>query len=118
VQFTETRWHSGVVVSFRRVETAKVFRQDSTEVSLKAHTDTHCRRLFVDARRKVPLYVWLLFGGPIVMDHVRGGLIVGRQAGEGTMRMRVAAHQSRIAILVQQLRCVYGLLSPSPHTSK
>ncbi|KAN0134348.1 hypothetical protein V8E53_007846 [Lactarius tabidus] len=63
----------------------------------------------------VPLYALLLFGGPIVVDHVRGGLIVGRQAGEGTMRMRA---WPRVAIIAQQLRCVYGLLSPSPYTSK
>jgi len=34
VQFAETRWRSGLVVSFRRVETAKVFLRDVTEVSL------------------------------------------------------------------------------------
>ena len=35
VQFAETRWRSGVVVSFRRVETTKVFLRDVTEVGLK-----------------------------------------------------------------------------------
>lgn len=34
VMFAETRWRSGIVVSFRRVETAKVFLRDVTEVSL------------------------------------------------------------------------------------
>ena len=42
VQFAEARWRSGVVVSFRRVETTKLFLRDVTEVSL--HTHTHCRR--------------------------------------------------------------------------
>ncbi|KAH9009390.1 hypothetical protein EDB84DRAFT_1571247, partial [Lactarius hengduanensis] len=55
VLFAEARWRSGVVVSFRRVETAKVFLRDVTEV---------------------PLYALLLFGGPIAVDHVRGGLTV------------------------------------------
>lgn len=50
-----------------------------------------------------------MFGGHIDVDHVRGGLTVGRRGGEGTMRMRA---WPRIAILVQQLRCVYGTLSP------
>ncbi|KAF8265784.1 P-loop containing nucleoside triphosphate hydrolase protein [Lactarius quietus] len=79
VQFAETRWRSGVVVSFRRIETTKVFLRDVTEV---------------------PLYALLLFGGPIAVDHVRGGLTVGGRA-EGTMRLRA---WPRIAILVQQLR--------------
>jgi ATP-dependent RNA helicase DHX57 len=112
VQFAETRWRSGVVVSFRRVETAKVFLRDVTEVS---HTHTRCRRLFVDARRKVPLYALLMFGGHIDVDHVRGGLTIGRRAGEGAMRMRA---WPRIAILVQQLRCVYCPLSPPFNASK
>lgn len=80
VQFAETRWRSGVVVSFRRVETTKLFLRDVTEV---------------------PLYALLMFGGPIDVNHVRGGLTVGRRGGEGTMRMRA---WPRIAILVQQLR--------------
>ena len=50
-----------------------------------------------------------MFGGHIDVDHVRGGLTVGRRGGEGTMRMRA---WPRIAILVQQLRCVYDTLSP------
>ncbi|KAH9008329.1 P-loop containing nucleoside triphosphate hydrolase protein [Lactarius hengduanensis] len=79
VLFAEARWRSGVVVSFRRVETAKVFLRDVTEV---------------------PLYALLLFGGPIAVDHVRGGLTVGGRA-EGTLRLRA---WPRIAILVQQLR--------------
>ncbi len=67
--------------------------------------------------RKVPLYALLLFGGPIVVDHVRGGLTVGGRA-EGTLRLRA---WPRIAILVQQLRCVYALpsivtLTPTPRT--
>ncbi|KAI0275281.1 P-loop containing nucleoside triphosphate hydrolase protein [Gloeopeniophorella convolvens] len=76
--FAEARWRSGVVVSFARVETAKVFLRDVTEV---------------------PLYALLLFGGHIAVDHVRGGLTVGGR--EGILRLRA---WPRIAILVQQLR--------------
>ncbi|KAI9508352.1 P-loop containing nucleoside triphosphate hydrolase protein [Russula earlei] len=80
VQFSETRWRSGMVVSFERVETAsKVFLRDVTEV---------------------PLYALLLFGGHIAIDHVSGGLTVGGRV-EGTLRLRA---WPRIAILVQQLR--------------
>ena len=104
VMFSEKRWRSGVVVSFRRVETAKVFLRDVTEVSpspppLFFFFDT----LVVDVpRAKVPLYALLLFGGHIAVDHVRGGLTVGGRA-EGMLRLRA---WPRIAILVQQLRCV------------
>ena len=52
------------------------------------------------------MYALLLFGGHIAVDHVRGGLTVGGRI-EGTLRLRA---WPRIAILVQQLRCV----SPSP----
>jgi hypothetical protein len=48
------------------------------------------------------LYALLLFGGLITVDHVRGGLTVGGRT-EGTLRLRT---WPRIAILVQQLRCV------------
>jgi hypothetical protein len=48
------------------------------------------------------LYALLLFGGHITVDHVRGGLTVGGRV-EGTLRLRA---WPRIAILVQQLRCV------------
>ena len=51
---------------------------------------------------KVPLYALLLFGGPIDVNHLRGGLTVGGRT-EGMMRLRA---WPRIAILVQQLRCV------------
>jgi len=49
---------------------------------------------------EVPLHALLLFGGPIAVDHVRGGLTVGGRT-EGTLRLHA---WPRIAILVQQLR--------------
>jgi hypothetical protein len=55
------------------------------------------------------LYALLLFGGHITVDHVRGGLTVGGRT-EGTLRLRT---WPRIAILVQQLRCVPAPL-PTP----
>lgn len=48
------------------------------------------------------MYALLLFGGLITVDHVRGGLTVGGRT-EGALRLR---SWPRIAILVQQLRCV------------
>jgi hypothetical protein len=50
------------------------------------------------------LYALLLFGGFITVDHVRGGLTVGGRT-EGALRLRT---WPRIAILVQQLRCVFA----------
>jgi len=41
VRFSETRWRSGVVVSFQRVETTKVFLRDVTEVSLPSSFIVH-----------------------------------------------------------------------------
>ncbi|KAI0059514.1 P-loop containing nucleoside triphosphate hydrolase protein [Artomyces pyxidatus] len=78
--FGESKWASGVVVSFARVETGKVFLRDVTEV---------------------PLYALLLFGGQIQVNHVAGGLTVGGR--EGVLRLKA---WPRIGILVQQLRCV------------
>ena len=57
-------------------------------------------------RSQVPLYALLLLGGHIAVDHVRGGLTVGGRV-EGTLRLRA---WPRIAILVQQLRCVSPFL--------
>lgn len=57
------------------------------------------------------MYALLLFGGLITVDHVRGGLTVGGRT-EGTLRLRT---WPRIAILVQQLRCVPVLLRPSKY---
>ena len=54
------------------------------------------------------MYALLLFGGHITVDHVRGGLTVGGRT-EGMMRLRT---WPRIAILVQQLRCVPGFPTP------
>ena len=56
------------------------------------------------------MYALLLFGGHIAVDHVRGGLTVGGRV-EGTLRLRA---WPRIAILVQQLRCVFLLLTFPP----
>jgi len=87
--FTETRWRSGIVVSFERVETAN-----------KNNNRNGNNKVYLRDVTEVPLYALLLFGGHITVDHVRGGLTVGGRT-EGTMRLRT---WPRIAILVQQLR--------------
>ncbi|KAI0041900.1 P-loop containing nucleoside triphosphate hydrolase protein [Auriscalpium vulgare] len=76
--FAERAWRSGVVVSFARVETGRVFLRDVTEV---------------------PLYALLLFGGNIHVNHIAGGLTIGGR--EGFLRLKA---WPRIGILVQQLR--------------
>ncbi|KAF8481792.1 P-loop containing nucleoside triphosphate hydrolase protein [Russula ochroleuca] len=85
--FAETRWRSGIVVSFERVQTANSSNNNKNKVYMRDVTE-------------VPLYALLLFGGHITVDHVRGGLTVGGRT-EGTLRLRA---WPRIAILVQQLR--------------
>lgn len=51
------------------------------------------------------MYALLLFGGPVSVNHVGGGLAVG--SGDGTIKLRA---WPRIGTLVNQLRCVelYG----------
>ncbi|KAI0032148.1 P-loop containing nucleoside triphosphate hydrolase protein [Vararia minispora EC-137] len=78
IVFGEAVWKSGLVASFQRVATSKVYLRDVTEV---------------------PLYALLLFGGKITVNHVGGGLTVGGR--EGMIRLKA---WPRIGILVQQLR--------------
>ncbi|KAI0320072.1 P-loop containing nucleoside triphosphate hydrolase protein [Amylostereum chailletii] len=78
VLFRESSWQSGIVVSFLRVATGKVFLRDVTEV---------------------PLYALFLFGGHISVNHIGGGLTIGGREG----RIKLKAWP-RIGILVQQLR--------------
>ena len=49
--------------------------------------------------RKVPMYALLLFGGPVTVNHIGGGLIVGAKGTE--VRLRA---WPRIGVLVNQLR--------------
>ena len=49
----------------------------------------------------MPIYALLLFGGPVTVDHIRGGLTVGNK--ESFVKLGA---DPRIGILVNKLRCV------------
>jgi ATP-dependent RNA helicase DHX57 len=101
VLFGEAKWKEPIVCYFRKAVTTKPFLRDATEVrarySIPNRLDTH------RAGAQVPLYALLLFGGPISINHVAGGLTIG---GPGkTIRLRLKAWP-RIGVLVNQLRSV------------
>ncbi|KDQ63105.1 hypothetical protein JAAARDRAFT_119492 [Jaapia argillacea MUCL 33604] len=78
VLFGATTWKSPFLAYFQKQLTSKLFLRDATEV---------------------PLYALLLFGGPVTVNHIAGGLTVG---GKDTM-IKLRAWP-RIGILVNQLR--------------
>jgi len=78
VLFGESRWKSPFLAYFQMQQTTKVFVRGATEV---------------------PMYALLLFGGPVSVNHVGGGLVVGN--GDTTVRLRA---WPRIGTLVNQLR--------------
>ncbi|KAF7337468.1 p-loop containing nucleoside triphosphate hydrolase protein [Mycena sanguinolenta] len=78
ILFEVAQWRSPFVVYFQKHMTSKVFLRDATEV---------------------PLYALLLFGGPVAINHVGGGLIVGTK--DSWIRLRA---WPRIGVLVNQLR--------------
>ena len=53
------------------------------------------------SRRQVPIYALLLFGGPVAVNHVGGGLTIGRR--DAYVKLKA---WPRIGVLVNQLRCV------------
>lgn len=55
---------------------------------------------------KVPIYAILLFGGPVVANHIRGGLTVGTK--NNFIKLNAIP---RIGVLVNQLR--QALLYPA-----
>ncbi|KIJ21992.1 hypothetical protein PAXINDRAFT_159969 [Paxillus involutus ATCC 200175] len=78
VLFGESTWKSPFLAYFQMQQTTKVFVRGATEV---------------------PMYALLLFGGPVSVNHVGGGLTVGN----GDTRLKLKAWP-RIGILVNQLR--------------
>ncbi|KAF8560131.1 P-loop containing nucleoside triphosphate hydrolase protein [Imleria badia] len=78
VLFGESTWKSPFFVYFQMQQTTKVFVRGATEV---------------------PMYALLLFGGPVSVNHVGGGLTVG--SGDSTVKLRA---WPRIGTLVNQLR--------------
>ncbi|KAJ7897125.1 P-loop containing nucleoside triphosphate hydrolase protein [Mycena olivaceomarginata] len=78
ILFEVAQWKSPFLVYFHKHMTSKVFLRDATEV---------------------PLYALLLFGGPVSVNHVAGGLTIGTK--ESWIRLKA---WPRIGVLVNQLR--------------
>lgn len=78
ILFEVAAWKSPFLVYFHKHMTSKVFLRDATEV---------------------PLYALLLFGGPVSVNHVAGGLTIGTK--ESWIRLKA---WPRIGVLVNQLR--------------
>ncbi|KAG9314147.1 P-loop containing nucleoside triphosphate hydrolase protein [Chiua virens] len=78
VLFGESTWKSPFLTYFQLQQTTKVFVRGATEV---------------------PMYALLLFGGPVTVNHVGGGLVVGH--GDCTVKLKA---WPRIGTLVNQLR--------------
>ncbi|KAF8312159.1 P-loop containing nucleoside triphosphate hydrolase protein [Cantharellus anzutake] len=77
VLFGNASYKSPYLAYFAMTATTKTFLRDATEV---------------------PLYALLLLGGQVTIDHIKGGITVGKQ---GWIKMRA---WSRIGVLVNQLR--------------
>ncbi|KAJ7170133.1 P-loop containing nucleoside triphosphate hydrolase protein [Mycena filopes] len=78
ILFAAAQWKSPFLVYFHKHMTSKVFLRDATEV---------------------PLYALLLFGGPVAVNHVAGGVTIGSRSS--WIRLRA---WPRIGVLVNQLR--------------
>ncbi|KAJ7017484.1 P-loop containing nucleoside triphosphate hydrolase protein [Mycena alexandri] len=76
--FEAAAWKSPFLVYFHKHMTSKVFLRDATEI---------------------PLYALLLFGGPVAVNHVAGGLTIGTK--DSWIRLKA---WPRIGVLVNQLR--------------
>lgn len=80
VLFGEAVWKSPFLTYFQKQATSKVFLRDATEV---------------------PIYGLLLFGGPVTVNHIGGGLTVGTK--NACIKLKA---WPRIGVLVNQLRFV------------
>ncbi|KAF4611691.1 hypothetical protein D9613_004209 [Agrocybe pediades] len=78
VLFGVSNWKPPFVFYFHKYMSSKVFLRDAS---------------------KVPIYALLLFGGPVSVNHIRGGLTVGGK--ENFVKLNAIP---RIGILVNQLR--------------
>ncbi|KAH0838102.1 P-loop containing nucleoside triphosphate hydrolase protein [Lanmaoa asiatica] len=95
VLFGESTWKSPFLAYFQMQQTTKVFVRGATEV-------WRINRKYAWPQimsRQVPIYGLLLFGGPVSVNHVSGGLVVGN--GGRTFKLRA---WPRIGTLVNQLR--------------
>lgn len=96
VLFDATAWKSPFLVYFHKHMTTKVFLRDATEVR---RVSILYKFLFSNYLAQVPLYALLLFGGPVTVNHIAGGVTVG---SKGT-QIKLKAWP-RIGILANQLR--------------
>jgi ATP-dependent RNA helicase DHX57 len=99
VLFAQDRWKEPFLCYFRKTVTTKPFLRDATEVSGRVWY----RCGYSLGGVQVPLFAILLFGGPISINHVAGGLSVGGPGGSVRVRMKA---WPRIGVLVNQLRYV------------
>ncbi|KAG6842444.1 hypothetical protein C0991_007574 [Blastosporella zonata] len=94
VLFGEAMWTSPFLVYFHKYMSSKVFLRDATEV----------RKLFLCQvimliNMQVPMYALLLFGGPVSVNPIGGGITIGRK--DSFIKLKA---WPRIGILVNQLR--------------
>lgn len=94
--FGESTWKSPFLAYFQKQMTSKVFIRGATQVC----------NFFFDvivfgalSCNQVPMYALLLFGGPVSVNHIGGGLTVGK--GGNIVKLKA---WPRIGILVNQLR--------------
>ena len=95
VLFGESAWRSPFLAYFQKQMTSKVLIRGATQVrGPVAFLNVWCAE-----RVQVPMYALLLFGGPVSVNHVAGGLTVGK--GGNVVKLRA---WPRIGVLVNQLR--------------
>ncbi|KAI9060487.1 P-loop containing nucleoside triphosphate hydrolase protein [Trametes sanguinea] len=89
VLFGATAWRSPFLAYFQKQMTSKVFLRDATEV---------------------PIYALLLFGGPVSVNHIGGGLTVGTRDCfvklKAWPRIGVLVNHLRRLLDAQLLRCI------------
>ncbi|KIK70609.1 hypothetical protein GYMLUDRAFT_148068 [Collybiopsis luxurians FD-317 M1] len=89
VLFGHASWKSPFAVYFNKVMTTKLFIRDATEI---------------------PVWSMLLFGGPITINHVAGGLTVGARSGKLKLkawpRIGILANHIRNLLEAQLQRCI------------
>ncbi|KAM5535888.1 hypothetical protein V8D89_010506 [Ganoderma adspersum] len=94
VLFNATAWKSPFLTYFHKQMTTKVFLRDATEV---------------------PIYALLLFGGPVTVNHIGGGLTVGAKDCliklKAWPRIGVLVNHLRRLLDVQLSECIEGTIS-------
>lgn len=97
MMFSEISEKSNFITYFTKQLSTKPYLRDVTVVCNFRATG----RLHLNWLRQVPIYGILLFGGPLQMHHVGGGITVGNTDAKVYLRSN-----PRIGILINQLRWV------------